>query len=245
MLHHNCRLFRFRFSFVALSYLGNGDKSPIPDPFHTGFQNGNDSMNLSNQDASLFNPRHTRHISHRSLLFENDRPPVDGMYGIVDDNGLRDNLSVGHSEVSYGNAFDGPFNRHPLSGYGYDRNSSFLSSSNHSLLGSQGEFSHRRIGSSSNTQLSHQHDPSYLLSEPPLFPENESYLYSSIPSGNFKNQPMMPDRPTHYRMYSSPSFCSPTMMMGSGYSNANQRSGPFPHPNTGYAFGTVLSSILL
>lgn len=236
---------------LAFSNLGYGDLSPIPDSHSSGIQNEYDSMNSAYQETSLFYPRHTRHTSHRSLFHENDRGFVDGMHGLVDDMALRDNVDIEYSDVPRGAGFDNSFYQSRMTtGYNtHDRSSYVNPSSAHSLIGSNGDYNSRRFdtGLYSSSQL--QSDYSHLLSEPPPLPENDSFPYSSVSSNSnslYGNPSLMPEHPqTHCRMYSSPSFNSPSVVLNSSYPHPSPSGRPFnpmysrQNPEYGYGINNI------
>lgn len=129
---------------------------------------------------------------------------MDGYYGLTDEMGMMDNHSVDFSDMSHGNTFEVPaYRSHLASGFTADNNS-FLNYSNHSLLGTTREFSSRYFDTT--TSLSQvQSDYPSMISEPPLFPDNDPFPYGMPTSHQYNNHPLaMEHRIIHNRMNSSP-----------------------------------------
>lgn len=243
------------FLLLAFSNLGYGDLSPIPDSHSSGIQNEYDSLNSAYQETSLFYPGHTRHTSHRSFLHENDRGHIDRMNGLVDDMALMDNVDIDYSYVPRGAGFDNSFYQSRLTtGYNaHDRNPYANPPSAHSLIGSSGDYNSRRFDNGLYSSSQFQPDYSHLLSEPPPLPENDSFPYSSVSSNSnslYGNPSLIPDHPqTHCRMYSSPSFNSPPMVMNSSYHHPSPSARPFnsmpSRQNPEYGYGMMIRLFLI
>lgn len=117
--------------------------------------------------------------------------------------GMMDNHSVDFSDMSHGNAFEVPAYRSHLAS-GLTGDNSFLNYSNHSLLGTTREFSSRYFDTTTSlSQVQSDYPP--MISEPPLFPDNEPFQYGMPTSHQYNNPPLvMEHRITHNRMNSSP-----------------------------------------
>ena len=166
-----------------------------------------------------------RQSSVRSLLPDHDSYLEDGLYGLGDDNYLSElsgNEMVDLSSVPRG---DVNFNKSSMSlcsGFSvldvskpYHANQSF---SLHSLYNDGtarfGDNLNRLRGTSPK-------DPSsQLLSEPPLFSDLDSLVSHPRPS-------LFSDRPSHSRMYSTPSFQAPSLSAPSLFSHSAHPSDCF------------------
>ena len=159
----------------------------------------------------------SRHIPHRSLIFEKEYNDDDSLYGFGDDIAFQDSYGLDNPDLGRGYASTRTLlnPKGQNSNYGFDVSEPFRGHRpTLSLLGTNRELGLRRYDCTSSALSLNQGSDfgSQLLSEPPLFSESEGlnhYMRSPPP---FPAPSVFSERPSHYRMNSCSSVQEMSMM---------------------------------